>query len=146
MVFVHDLTAHFQVVDIPGGHLHENWGSLNDKTDVDTHAVSGEHLEIDGVHIVLLNKLVQQLCLLERQFLRGSDGFVVVELFLESGALSFQIVEVAEDRFFLAPRLIDNLHITGLFIVNHLRLFIVEQSSLSLHTKQVDLARELKLD
>jgi hypothetical protein len=76
VVFVHDLTTHFQVVYISRGHLHENWGSLNDETDIDTHAVSGEHLEIGGVYVVLLNKLVEQLCLLERHFLRGGDSCI----------------------------------------------------------------------
>ena len=65
---------------------------------------------------------------------------------LKCFALSVQIVDVPEDWFLFSPRLIDDLHITSLFIIDHLRLYVVEESSLSLHPDQVDLAIELHFD
>lgn len=53
VVFVHNIGSQFEEIDVSLPHVKEDWRSLNKETNIDAHHISGEHMHLGGVDIVL---------------------------------------------------------------------------------------------
>jgi hypothetical protein len=146
VVLVHNVAAHLHLLHVPRGGFHKDGRPLDNEADVDAHHVAREDLKLGGVHVVQLFEALDDIVLLGNSLVLG-EVLSVVYLLHELLALLLKVVKVVDDLLLgLVGVLVDDNDVAGLFVVDHLRLFIVEDFLLRAQAEHIDFAVKFQLE
>ena len=161
IVLIHNVALELEELGIAVSHVHKDGGTLDHEADVNAHEITREYMKSAGVQLEILSHPVLCSLQLVRNLIYRLLGVLGVPLVVQPElaeqclALLIQVVHASDDllgsgggRFGSLLRLLaalDDLNVTRLLIILHLRGLIVKVFQVAEHAQNLHLAAHLQL-